>query len=157
MDLYSGLKSMTENVRRSAANEPGSVDGPMFPLIFSRYLSFAPTSPDKKRREIWGTPYCFARKDVGDPTGYLTLLLPVNLVTSGRAVVMVAMVATMVMGLSKRGRAKQQDQREQQSLFHAPIIPPFRRLGFHRVLLFWVTRHSLRNPASAGWKKRTPQ
>ena len=44
-------------------------------IIFSRYLSFAPTSPDKKRREIWGTPYCFARKDVGDPTGYLTLLL----------------------------------------------------------------------------------
>ena len=75
MDLYSGLKSMTENVRRSAANEPDSVDGPMFPLIFSRYLSFAPTSPDKKRREIWGTPYCFARKDVGDPTGYLTLLV----------------------------------------------------------------------------------
>ena len=29
---------------------------PMFPLIFSRYLSFAPTSPDKKRREIWGAP-----------------------------------------------------------------------------------------------------
>jgi hypothetical protein len=75
MDLYSGLKSMTENVRRSAANEPDSVDGPMFPLIFSRYLSFAPTSPDKKRREIWGTPNCFARKDVGDPTGYLTLLV----------------------------------------------------------------------------------
>ena len=75
MDLYSGLKRMTENVRRSAANEPDSVDGPMFPLIFSRYLSFAPTSPDKKRREIWGTPYCFARKDVGDPTGYLTLLV----------------------------------------------------------------------------------
>ena len=48
---------------------------PMFPLIFSRYLSFAPTSPDKKRREIWGTPYCFARKDVGDPTGYLILLV----------------------------------------------------------------------------------
>jgi len=69
------LKSMTENVRRSAANEPDSVDGPMFPLIFSRYLSFAPTSPDKKRREIWATPYCFARKDVGDPTGYLTLLV----------------------------------------------------------------------------------
>ena len=22
-----------------------------------------------------GTPYCFARKDVGDPTGYLTLLV----------------------------------------------------------------------------------
>ena len=65
---------MTENVRRSAANEPDSVDGPMFPLIFSRYLSFAPTSPDKKRREIWGTPHCFARKDVGDPTGYLPLL-----------------------------------------------------------------------------------
>ena len=75
MDLYSGLKSMTEHVRRSAANEPDTVDGPMFPLIFSRYLSFAPTSPDKKRREIWGTPYCFARKDVGDPTGYLTLLV----------------------------------------------------------------------------------
>jgi hypothetical protein len=54
---------MSENVRRSAANEPDSVDGPMFPLIFSRYLNFAPTSPDKKRREIWGTPYSFARRD----------------------------------------------------------------------------------------------
>jgi len=86
MDLYSGLKSMTENVRRSAANEPDSVDGPMFPLIFSRYLSFAPTSPDKKRREIWGTPYCFARKDVGDPTGYLTLLVADYTSSSNRVV-----------------------------------------------------------------------
>ena len=75
MDLYSGLKSMTEIVRGSAAMNRTLPITPCSPLIFSRYLSFAPTSPDKKRREIWGTPHCFARKDVGDPTGYLILLV----------------------------------------------------------------------------------
>ena len=47
----------------------------MFPLIFSPYLSFAPTSPDEKRREIWATPYFFAVEIVGGPTGYPTLLV----------------------------------------------------------------------------------
>ena len=33
---------------------------PLVPSNFSRYLSFAPTS--RKEREIWGTPYSFARR-----------------------------------------------------------------------------------------------
>jgi hypothetical protein len=38
-------------------------------------MKFAEPTRLHRKSGIWGTPYCFARKDVGDPTGYLTLLL----------------------------------------------------------------------------------
>jgi hypothetical protein len=42
--------------------------------------------------------------------------------------VVVAMVAAMMVGLSKSGRGQHQDHGEQQNFFHAPIIPSFRRI-----------------------------
>ena len=37
-------------------------------------MKFAEPTRLHRKSGIWGTPYCFARKDVGDPTGYLPLL-----------------------------------------------------------------------------------
>jgi hypothetical protein len=48
-----------------------------------------------------------------------------HLSASSRAIVVVAMVAPMMMGLSKCGRAQQHNEGEQQSLFHAHIITSF--------------------------------
>jgi hypothetical protein len=48
---------------------------------------------------------------------------PIDLV-SGGAVVVVAMVTAMMVGLGKSGRAEQQDHGEQQSLFHDPNHNP---------------------------------